>query len=153
VAPPLRSERDVLACLGALQDGLFDAIATDHAPHTVVDKECEYGLAANGISGLETALGALMWLVHRGDLDLATMIRYLTVEPARVLGLPYGTLRKGAAADVVIFDPDAEWIVDPSKFFSKGKNTPLAGVALRGKVAATIVGGKVVHGIVVESRA
>jgi dihydroorotase len=144
VAPPIRSELDVEACLGALKYGIFDAIATDHAPHTVVDKECEYGLAANGISGLETALGALLWLVHRGDLDLGTVIRYLTVEPARVLKLPYGTLRKGAAADVAIFDPDAEWVVDPARFVSKGKNTPLAGVTLRGQNWATVVGGKVV---------
>ncbi len=143
VAPPLRSERDVEACLGALRDGIFDAIATDHAPHTIVDKECEYGQAANGISGLETALGALLWLVHRGELDLVTMIRYLTVEPARILGLPHGTLGKGALADVTIFDPDAEWVVDPSKFLSKGKNSPLAGVTLRGRNWMTIVGGKI----------
>jgi dihydroorotase len=146
VAPPLRSEQDREVCLAALRDGLFDAIATDHAPHTVVDKECEYGLAANGISGLETALGALMWLVHRGDLELATMIRYLTIEPARLLKLPYGTLARGTDADVTIFDPDAEWTVDPSKFFSKGKNTPLAGATLRGKVWMTLVGGWMVYG-------
>lgn len=145
VAPPLRSERDVDALLSALRDGVFDAIATDHAPHTVVDKECEYALAANGISGLETALGALMALVHRGDLDLAKMIRYLTIEPARLLKLPYGTLRRGSEADVTIFDPDQEWKVGPERFYSKGKNTPLAGVALRGKVWATLVGGKVVY--------
>ncbi len=146
VAPPLRSEADAAALLGALKDGLFDAIATDHAPHTVVDKECEYGMAANGISGLETALGALMTLVHRGELDLATLIRYLTVEPARLMKLPYGTLQKGAPADVTIFDPNAEWTVEPERFLSKGRNTPLAGVTLRGKVWATLVGGKVVFG-------
>ncbi len=136
VAPPLRSERDVDATLQALKDGLFDAIATDHAPHTVVDKQCEYGLAANGISGLETALGLLMTLVHSGDLDLPTVVRYLTAEPARLMQLPCGTLRRGAAADVAIFDPDLEWTVDPERFFSKGKNTPLAGATLRGKVWA-----------------
>jgi dihydroorotase len=145
VAPPLRGEADVEACLAALKDGMFDAIATDHAPHTTVDKDCEYALASNGISGSETALGLLMWLVHRGDLDLQTVIRYLTVEPARAFGLPYGTLRKGAAADVTIFDPDREWTVDPSRFHSMGKNTPLAGVTLKGTVVATIVAGRVVH--------
>ena len=145
VAPPLRGEEDVEALLAALKEGVFDAIATDHAPQTTVDKECEFGLAANGISGLETALGALMWLVHRGDLDLGTMIRYLTVEPARTFGLPYGTLRRGAEADVTIFDPDVEWKVDPASFVSKGKNTPLAGVTLRGRVWATVVGGRVVY--------
>ncbi|MHB0867848.1 MAG: dihydroorotase [Chloroflexota bacterium] len=143
VAPPLRSESDVQLLLAALKDGLFDAIATDHAPHTIVDKQCEYGMAASGISGLETALGALLTLVHRGELDLSTMIRYLTVEPARVLKLPYGTLRKGADADITIFDPDAEWTVDPARFLSKGKNSPLAGATLRGKVWATLVGGRV----------
>jgi dihydroorotase len=145
VAPPLRTEADVEACLAALKDGVFDAIATDHAPHTTVDKECEYAIAANGISGSETALGLLMWLVHRGDLDLQTVIRYLTVEPARAFKLPYGTLRRGAAADVTIFDPELKWEVDPSRFHSMGKNTPLAGITLRGKVTATIVGGRVVH--------
>lgn len=145
VAPPLRSERDAEALLMALEDGLFDAIATDHAPHTIVDKQCEFGLAANGISGLETALGTLLTLVHRGELSLSTMIRYLTVEPARVMKLPHGTLRKGADADVTIFDPRAEWVVDPERFISKGKNSPLAGATLRGRVCATLVGGKVVY--------
>ena len=145
VAPPLRTQDDVDACLAALKEGVFDAIATDHAPHTIVDKDCEYALAANGISGSETALGLLMWLVHRGDLDLQTMVRYLTVEPARTFGLPFGTLRRGAAADVAIFDPDLEWTVDPSGFFSMGKNTPLAGVTLKGKVVTTVVAGKIVY--------
>ena len=144
VAPPLRSEQDVDALVSALRGGVFDAIATDHAPHTIVDKQCEYGMAASGISGLETALGAMMLLVHRGDLALDTMIRYLTVEPARAMKLPGGTLRTGSPADVTIFDPDREWIVDPKKFISMGKNSPLAGVALRGKVTATIVGGNLV---------
>lgn len=145
VAPPLRSERDVEALIQALKDGVFDAIATDHAPHTVVDKECEYGLAANGISGSETALGALMGLVHRGDLDLGILVRYLTVEPAKAFNLPYGTLKLGAPADVTIFDPNEEWTVDPGKFYSKGKNTPLAGVTLKGRVWMTLVNGNVVH--------
>lgn len=142
VAPPLRSEQDVGALLAALKEGVFDAIATDHAPHTVVDKECEFGLAANGISGLETALGALLWLVHRGDLDLATMVRYLTVEPARILKLPCGTLRRGADADLAVLDLEMGWTVDPAKFLSKGRNTPLAGMTLRGRVTDTIIGGR-----------
>ena len=133
------------ALIQALKDGVFDAIATDHAPHTVVDKECEYGMAANGISGSETALGALMGLVHRGDLDLGILIRYLTVEPAKAFNLPYGTLKVGAAADVTIFDPDEEWTVDPGKFYSKGKNTPLAGATLKGRVWMTLVNGNVVY--------
>ena len=145
VSPPLRSEEDVQALLDGLRDGVFDAIATDHAPHTTVDKECEFGLAANGISGLETALGALMWLVHQGDLDLASIIRYLTVEPARTFDLPAGTLRRGVPADITILDPNLEWKVEPEKFYSKGKNTPLAGVTFRGKVVMTLVGGKVVY--------
>jgi len=144
VSPPLRSEEDAAALVAALKEGVFDAIATDHAPHTVVDKECEFGLAASGISGLETALGALMVLVHSGELDLMTLIRYLTCEPARVLQIPSGTLRKGSPADITIFDPEAEWTVEPRRFFSKGRNTPLAGLTLRGKVMTTLVGGEVV---------
>ncbi len=149
VNPPLRSLEDVAALVAGLKDGTIDAIATDHAPHALVDKECEYGLAASGISGFETAFGSLMGLVHRGDLDLKTLLSLLPGGPARILkpagisGL--GTLQVGAPADVAIFDPDAEWVVEPESFASKGKNTPLAGATLKGKVVATVYGGKVVH--------
>ncbi len=145
VNPPLRTAEDCAALLEGLRDGTIDAIATDHAPHTVIDKDGEYGEAAFGISGFETALAALLALVHTGRLPLATLIAALTVRPARAWGLePAGTLRVGAPADLVIFDPNAEWTVDPARFASRGKNTPLAGIRLRGRVRQTLLGGRVV---------
>jgi dihydroorotase len=144
VNPPLRTEADRVALVTALTDGTLDLIGTDHAPHSEVDKLCEYGSAAFGISGLETALAAVLGLVHRGELDLAQLLRRLTSEPARAFGLPGGTLREGVAADVCFFDPDAEWTVDPEQFASKGKNTPLLGQTLRGQVVGTICGGNLV---------
>jgi len=147
VNPPLRTEKDKEALLQALKDGVIDAIATDHAPHTIQDKAYEFNKAAFGISGLETALGVLLGLVHQGRLDLLTLISKLTTEPARVLPLlqNLGTLKVGAPADVVIFDPDLEWVVNPDTFTSKGKNSPWAGCTLKGKVMATILGGEVVY--------
>jgi len=146
VNPPLRSEQDVAALVAGLRDGYIQAIATDHAPHTAADKDCDFDKAAFGISGLETALGNVMSLVHRGDLELATLIAGLTSGPARVLSrAEIGTLEPGAEGDVCIFDPHAEWVVDPDKFESKGRNTPLAGVKLRGRVMATIYGGNIVY--------
>jgi dihydroorotase len=146
VNPPLRTERDVAALVAGLRDGVIDAIATDHAPHTVADKDCDFNKAAFGISGLETALGSVMSLVHADELDLMTLIARLTSGPARVLCRDdIGTLEPGAEGDVCIFDPDAEWVVDPEKFESKGKNTPLAGEKLRGRVMATVYGGSVVY--------
>jgi len=152
VNPPLRSRRDIEALIQALREGVIDAVATDHAPHTVLDKLCEYKAAAFGISGLETALGSLMSLVHRGELDLTTIICRLTAGPARVIetGLRHqpgsqGSLKVGLPGDVTIFDPEREWMVDPETLASKGKNTPLAGCLLRGRVMATIVGGQVAY--------
>ena len=146
VNPPLRTERDVAAVVEGLRDGVIDCIATDHAPHTQRDKDCSFQEAAFGISGLEVALGSLMSLVHDGKLDMPTMIDRLTAGPARVLGLPDsfpGSLRIGSPADVTVFDPEAEWVVDSDEFVSKGKNTPLDGATLRGKVMATIVDGSI----------
>ena len=148
VNPPLRTERDVAAVVQGLRDGVIDCIATDHAPHTRRDKDCSFQEAAFGISGLEVALGSLMSLVHDGMLDMPTLIDRLTAGPARVLGLPDrfpGALRIGAPADVTVFDPDAEWVVDSAEFVSRGKNTPLEGAALRGRVMATIVDGSIVY--------
>ncbi|MBI4216077.1 MAG: dihydroorotase [Chloroflexi bacterium] len=146
VNPPLRTERDRQALLAALRAGLIDAIATDHAPHTLVDKECEFDDAAFGISGLETAAGVLLTLVDKGELELTTVIAALTAGPARLLGRPdLGALRAGAAADLVLIDPRAEWAVEPAQFASKGHNTPLAGARLRGKVLATIYGGHIAY--------
>ena len=147
VYPPLRTDGDVVACIAGLADGTIDCVATDHAPHERASKECTYNDAAFGISVLETALGTLLEPVHAGAIDLPTMVERLTVGPARVLGgafAPFATLAAGSPADVVLFDPDAAWTVDVNKFASLGRNTPLDGVELRGRVAATVVGGRVV---------
>ena len=145
IAPPLRSRPDVEAMVEGLRDGTVDLIATDHAPHASIEKMCTFDEAANGISVLETALGSLMSLVHSGALTLPTLVDRLTAAPARFLGVGLGTLRPGAPADVTLFDPAAEWVVDPAAFASRGKNTPLAGATLKGRVAATIAAGRVVH--------
>jgi dihydroorotase len=156
VNPPLRAPDDVAACVEGLRDGTIDCIATDHAPHAVIEKLCEFDDAAFGISGLETAFGLCMRLVHDGKVTFERLIEALTVDPARALGLDrhlpgIGTLAAGAPADVVLLDPDAAWTVDPERFASKGKNSPLAGVSLQGAVVTTIAGGRIVHeaGVVV----
>ncbi len=146
VSPPLRTKRDTIALLRALNDGVIDIVATDHAPHTKADKDVEFTKAAFGISGFETALGCLAELVLTSDLNLNNMIAALTVGPARVLGYEkLGTLEIGAPADICIFDLHREWTVDTNKFASKGKNTPLDGKKLRGKVMATIYMGNPVY--------
>ena len=145
VAPPLRSRDDMAAMAEGLRDGTVDFVATDHAPHGRTDKLCTFDDAANGISVLETALGSVMSLVHSKALTLTLAVERLTASPARFLGMDLGTLKPGSPADVTIFDPDAEWLVDPAQFASKGKNTPLAGTTLRGRVVTTIAGGAVVY--------
>ena len=148
VNPPLRTKRDIQALIQGLNDHTIDIIATDHAPHTEADKRCDFALAPFGISGLETALGSLLSLVHNRQLALTALIAKLTNEPAKIIGSKYGklgTLAVGATADITIFDPDKSWVVDTRAFASKGKNTPLAGSVLRGKVMATIFGGELVY--------
>lgn len=146
VNPPLRTKRDNEALVKGLKENVIDIIATDHAPHAGADKKCQFALAASGISGFETALGSLMSLVHSGQLSLNTLIARLTVGTAALLNdKELGTLKPGAPADITIFDPGREWVVDTGRFASKGKNTPLAGAVLKGKVMATIYGGKLVY--------
>ena len=153
VAPPLRSREDVEAMVQALREGVIDFIATDHAPHGTVDKQTTFEDAANGISNLETALGSVMSLVHDGIAPLPVLIEKLTASPAGFLGRSdLGTLRPGSTADVTIIVPEAEWVVEPSEFASKGKNMPLAGATLRGRVAATVFGGRVVYQLEVHTR-
>ena len=154
VNPPLREQHDVDACVEALRDGVIDAIATDHAPHAASDKEIEFDLAAAGISGLETAFGASMSLVHEGRISLPMLIERLTSGPVGAWGLDQragleglGTLSPGALGDVVLLNPDAEWTVNPDEFASMGKNTPLAGRTLRGQVVGTVCEGRVVHAL------
>jgi dihydroorotase len=153
VAPPLRTPADARALLAALADGTVDAIATDHAPRTLVDKEVEFGLAANGMSGLETALGLVLAAVAAGHVSLLRAVEALTAGPLRVLGdgttsgatrSPAG-LRKEALADLVLFDPSDEWLVSESALRSRGKNTPLLGRTLRGRVLLTVAGGRLAY--------
>ena len=145
VNPPLRTQDDVDAVVEGLADGTIDMIATDHAPHATVDKECTYQEAAHGISNIETAFGSCMVPVHAGRLALEALIERMTAAPARFLGMDLGSLKPGFPADVVVLDPAAAWSVDPSAFFSKGKNTPLAGTSLKGRVMTTVYAGEVVH--------
>ncbi len=146
VNPPLRTKEDTRALLRGLNDAMIDIIATDHAPHTEADKNCEFTQAAFGISGFETALGSLASLIFNSDLSLNTLIAALTTGPARILNYEkLGTLEIGAPADITIFDLHREWTVDPAKFASKGKNTPLAGSTLKGKVLATLFQGQPVY--------
>jgi len=150
VNPPLRAESDRRACLEALADGTIDCVATDHAPHARTDKECEFDIAAPGISGLETALGVLLTLVDEGALTLERAIEAVTIGPVRALGLDrrlpgLGTLAPGAPADAVLIDLDARWQVEPEHFASLGKNTPFRGRTLRGRVVATFSGGRLIY--------
>jgi len=143
--PPLRSEADRRAMVEALRDGTIDAIATDHAPHTVDDKKVEYDEAAFGVVGLETAVSlCLDRLVASGLLPLTRLVTLLTTGPARAFGLPGGTLAPGAPADVTVLDLGRPRRVDPARFESKGRNTPFTGWTLKGAAVMTIVGGQVV---------
>jgi dihydroorotase len=146
--PPLREDRDLKALLAAMADGTVDAIATDHAPHSPVEKDVEFDAAANGVVGLETALPLTLALVRDGKLTLAKAIDLLTRGPAKAFGLPGGQLSVGSPADVTLVAPEQEWKVEPARFKSKSRNTPFAGWTMRGRVERTLVGGKVVfeHG-------
>ena len=143
INPPLRTSADVSALKKGLKDGTIDVIATDHAPHTVVEKEMEFSLSPPGIIGLETSFSLVMTeLVAKGVLTLKSAIAKMTVNPANVLGLNKGTLTPGADADMTIVDPDAQWTVDAEKFFSKSKNSPFIGRKLKGVVETVILKGK-----------
>lgn len=145
VRPPLREREDQQALLEGLRDGTIDLIATAHAPHDVGEREVEFQEAEAGIVGLETALPLLMdRLVSRGILTLGQLVEKLSTNPARTLGLPKGTLKPGADGDLTILDPEAEVIVNVGAFCSKGKNSPFHGWRLKGRVLATVVGGRVV---------
>ena len=143
--PPLRSRKDVEAVKAGLKDGTIDVIATDHAPHAAFEKEREFDYAPFGIVGLETAWGLALVLAEEGVLTVEQVVSALTIQPARAFGLAKGTLAVGADADVTIVDPEAQWVVDPGQFKSKGRNTPFAGWKLKGRVVSTLVGGRVVH--------
>ncbi|HEY6872730.1 MAG TPA: dihydroorotase [Geobacteraceae bacterium] len=143
--PPLREADDVAAVKAGLADGTIDAIATDHAPHHLDEKDIEFNLALNGIVGLETSLSLSLNLVEEGVLDLGTLIGKMSCNPARILGIERGTLKQGAVADITVIDPDREWAVTEEGLASKSKNSPWIGETMKGCAAYTIVGGKVVY--------
>ncbi len=142
--PPLRAQADREAVRAALADGTIDAIATDHAPHSELEKQVPFEEAANGIIGLETSLGLGLSLVEQGGLTLSQLIEKMSLAPARILGLPAG-VRTGAAADVTVIDPARRFVYDAASGFSRSRNTPFDGWELPGRATHTIVGGKIVH--------
>ncbi|MDD2731233.1 MAG: amidohydrolase family protein, partial [Candidatus Portnoybacteria bacterium] len=142
----LRTEADRTALIKALADGTIDAIATDHAPHNIVDKEMGFENAAFGISGLETMLPLMLALVNEKKITLKRMIEALTSAPAKILNLKgKGTLKAGSDADVTIFDPASSWTVQADRFISRGHNTPFDGLRVTGKIKWTIVGGRIAY--------
>jgi len=144
--PPLREAADRDAMLEGIADGSVDVIATDHAPHHADEKMLEFDRAPFGIVGLETAVPIVFdRLVHAGKISLARMVELLSVNPARVFHVPGGSLVEGAPADITVLAPDARVTVSAAALKSKSKNTPFDGWALRGSVAATIVGGRVAY--------
>jgi len=145
--PPLRSAADVKAVREGLADGTIDCIATDHAPHTLVEKDLEFDVALNGIVGLETAFAVCLGLVREGALPERRLIEAFTVGPARAFGLPGGTLARNAPADVAILDPGLEWRCEPAEFKSKCRNSPWKGATLVGRCTHTFVGGRLVHAL------
>jgi len=143
--PPLRAWDDVQAIKEGLRDGTIDVIATDHAPHATQEKLQDFAAAPNGIVGLETALSLTLVLVEEGVLTLESAVAKLTKAPARAFSLNAGTLASGVDADVVIVDPQETWEIDPSRFRSKSRNTPFAGWKVKGRVHATLLGGRIVY--------
>lgn len=143
--PPLRTQEDIDTLIEGLNDGTIDAIATDHAPHTKDDKKVPYNQAAFGISALETAFSVInTYLVKTGKITMKDLVKYMSINPANILGVSSG-IKIGSAADIVIVDAEREYIVDSNKFKSKGKNTPYNGMRLTGQVEYTIVDGKIIY--------
>jgi dihydroorotase len=147
--PPLRSAADREAIRAALADGTLDAIATDHAPHSILEKELEFDTAANGIIGLETALPLALALVHEGVLDERRLVELMAVNPATILGLSAGSLTPGRAADITVIDPRQEFIYTADQVVSKSRNTPFLGWTLQGRAVLTMVGGSIRHNLLV----
>jgi dihydroorotase len=142
--PPLRGKDDVAALRKGIETGIVDAIASDHAPHSPEEKDQEFDLAPFGVIGLETTLAIVMsCLYHDGAVTLPDVIRLLSTNPARILGLPLGSLKPGSPADVTLLDPDAEWEIDPRDFVSKSRNTPFSGWKVKGKPITVMVEGRV----------
>jgi len=144
VNPPLRTPADVEAVKGGLSEGVIDVIATDHAPHSPMEKDLEFDRAACGMIGLETALPLTLALVKEGVFGMAEALRKLSYNPSRVLGIPGGVLRTGSPADLSVIDADTEYTMKEEDFHSKSRNSPFIGMVLRGRNDLTMIGGKVV---------
>ncbi|MHB8810394.1 MAG: dihydroorotase [Desulfobulbaceae bacterium] len=140
--PPLRTEADRQAIRRGLADGTFDAIATDHAPHSSLEKEVEFDLAANGIIGLETAVPLAMALVREGVIDTRRLVELFSVNPARILGVPGGTLTAGTPADLTVINPELAFVYTPESVMSKSKNSPFLGWNFQGRAIMTLVAGR-----------
>ena len=143
--PPLREAADVAAVKAGLADGTIDAIATDHAPHHLDEKDIEFNEAMNGIIGLETSLPLSLRLVEEGVLTLPVLVEKISCNPSKILGIERGTLQPGAVADLTVIDPKKEWTVEADKLASKSKNSPWLGERMTGAAVCTVVAGKVVY--------
>jgi dihydroorotase len=145
MCPPLRAETDRAALVEALAEGLIDVVMSDHNPQDVEVKRLPFAEAAAGAIGLETMLTVALRLVHNGEVGLSTLVKAMSTRPAELLGLPSGTLRPGAPADVIVVDVDVPWVLDASNLKSKCKNTPFDDARLQGRVVRTIVAGRTVY--------
>lgn len=145
VAPPLRTQEHVEALREGLKDGTIDTIITDHAPHAFEEKDVEFRYAPNGFTGLETSVGVILTdLYHTGFLTISEIVKAMSTRPAEIFNLSVGSLKKGCKANITILDLEKKWVVDSSKFYSRGKSTPFAGKECKGKAVATVVNGKIV---------
>jgi dihydroorotase len=145
LSPPLRDEDDRRAMVEGVASGLIDVIVSDHNPQDVETKRQPFAECANGAIGLETLLSAALRLVHSDDVALPRLLQALSMRPADLIGLPQGRLLKGAPADLILFDPDEPFVLDPDTLHSRCKNTPFDGARLQGRVHMTMVGGQIVH--------
>ncbi|MBF0530868.1 MAG: amidohydrolase family protein [Deltaproteobacteria bacterium] len=141
--PPLRTDQDVAAIRIGLADGTIDAVATDHAPHSTLEKDVEFDQAANGIIGLETSLPLTLDLVRSGVISLTRLVEIMSVNPARILGVPGGSLSPGQPADLTIIDLHERWICNPDKFHSLSRNTPFSGREMIGRTVLTMMDGRI----------
>ncbi len=148
--PPLRTPEDRAAIIEGLQDGTIDAVATDHAPHSILEKDIEFDRAANGIIGLETALPLALELHRKGHIDANRLVELLSSNPARILGVKGGSLGIGEAADITVIDPEQRFVFQEQDILSKSKNSPFIGSALQGKAVLTLCGGRITHNLLLE---
>jgi dihydroorotase len=145
--PPLRTPQDRAAIIEAIQDGTIDVIATDHAPHSVLEKDIEFDQAANGIIGLETAVPLALALFRKGTIDASRLVELLAGNPARILGVRGGSLSIGAAADIAVIDPEHVFVLEEQDILSKSKNSPFLGTKLQGRAVFTLCNGRITHNL------